>query len=56
MHSEDKIPTQPFQDMVYQWNCANGNFNSLYIGESSRCLESRVKKPNTLSASTIFQH
>ena len=56
IHPKDKIPTQLHRDVVYQWTCANGNCNSCYIGESSRCLESRIKVHNTSSTSTIFQH
>ena len=52
----DKIPTQLCQDVVYQWTCSEDNCNSSYIGESSRCLESRVKEHNISSTSTIFQH
>ena len=55
MHPRDKIQTQLHQDVVYQWTCANENCNS-YTGESSGCLESRVKECNTSFASTIFQH
>ena len=56
MHPEDKIPTQLHQDVVYQWTCANENYNSSYTGGSSRCLASRAKKHNTSSTSEIFQH
>ena len=56
MHSKDKIPTQLHQDVVYQWTCINENCNSSYIGESKRCLESRVKEQSTSSTSAIFQH
>ena len=56
MHPKEKTPTQLKQDEVYQWACANENCNSSYIGESSRCLKSRVKEQNTSSTSTIFQH
>ena len=56
MHPKDKIPTQMHQDVVYQWTCTNENCNSSYIGDSSRCLESRVKEHNTSSTSEIYQH
>ena len=56
MHPKDKIPTQLHQDMIYQWTCSNENCNSSYIGESNKCLESRVKEHNTSSTSAIFQH
>ena len=56
MHCKDKIPTQLHQDVVYQWTCANENCNSSYIGESNRCLESRMKEHDTSSTSTKFQH
>ena len=56
MHPKDKIPTQLHQDVVYQWTCPTENCSSTYIGESSRCLESRVKEHSTSSTSTIFQH
>ena len=56
MHPKDKVPTQLHQDVVHQWTCANENCNSSCIGESSRCLESRVKEHDTSSTSTIFQH
>ena len=55
LHPKDKIPSQQHQDVIYQWACTNENCNS-YIGESSRCLESRVKEHNTSSTSAIFQH
>ena len=55
IHPKDKIPTQLCQDVVYQWTYANENCNS-YIGESSRCLESRVKVHNTSSTSAIFNN
>ena len=42
--------------MVYLWTCTNDNANSSYIGESSSCLESRVKEHNTSFTSAIFQH
>ena len=42
--------------MVYQWTCYKENCNSSYIGESRRCLESRIKEHNTSTASAIFQH
>ena len=56
MHATDKIPTQLHQDMVYQLACTNENCISSYTGESSRCLECRVKEHNTSSTSPIFQH
>ena len=56
MHPKDNIPTQLHSDVAYQWACANENCNSSYIGESSRCLESRVKEQNTSSTRAIFQH
>ena len=56
MHPKEKIPTQLCQDVVYQWTCANENFNSSYTGESRRCLESRVKEHSISSISTIIQH
>ena len=56
MHPKDKIPKQLHQDVVYQWTCPEENCNSSYIGESSRCLESRVKEHNTSSTRTRFQH
>ena len=56
MHPKDKILTQLCQNVVYEWNCPKENCNSSYIGESSRCLESRLKEHNTSSTSTIFQH
>ena len=55
MHPKDKILTQQHQDVVYQWTCSTENCSSTYIGESSRCLQSRVKEHNTSSTSTIFQ-
>ena len=51
-----KHPIQLCQDVVYQWTCPEENCNSSYIGESSRCLETRVKEHITLSTSAIFQH
>ena len=42
-HHKDKIWIQLNQGMVYQWTCPEENCSSSYIGESSRCLESRVK-------------
>ena len=33
MHPKDKIPTWLNQDVVYQWTCANKNYNSSYIGK-----------------------
>ena len=56
MHPKDKIPTQLYKYVVYQWICANENCNSSYIGESSRYLESRVKEHNASSNSATFQH
>ena len=56
MDPKDKTATQLCQDAIYQWTCTNENCNSPYIGESSRCLESRVMKHCTSSTSTIFQH
>ena len=56
MHPKDKIPTQLHQDVVYQWTYPAEIFSSTYIGETSRCLESRVKEHSTSSTSTIFQH
>ena len=56
MHPKDKILTQLCQNVVCEWNCPKENCNSSYIGESSRCLESRLKEHNTSSTSTIFQH
>ena len=56
MLSKDKILIQLCQDVVYQLTCTNENCISSYIGESSRCLESRVKEYNTSSTSAIFQH
>ena len=56
IHPKDKIPKQLHQDVVYQWTCPEENCNSSYIGESSQCLESRVKKHNPSPTSTIFQH
>ena len=44
------------KDVVYQWTCDNNNCNSSYIGESNRCLKSRVKEHSTSSTSTILQH
>ena len=55
MHPKDKIPTQVHQDVVYQWICPAENGSFIYIGESSRCLDSRVKEHSTSSTSTIFQ-
>ena len=49
MHSNDKIPKQLHQDVVYQWTCTKENCNSSYIGESS-------KEHNTSSMNAIFQH
>ena len=43
------------QDVVYQWTCLEDNCNSSHIGESGRCLESRLKEHNTSSTSAIFQ-
>ena len=56
MHPKEKIPAKPCQDVVYQWTCSTENYSSTYIGESSRCLKSRVKEHSTSSTSTIFQH
>ena len=56
MHPKDKIPTQLYQDVVYQLICSTENCSSTYIGESSRWLESRVKENSTSSTSAIFQH
>ena len=56
MQPKDKIPTQLHQDVVYQWTCPEEYCNSPYIGECSRCLESRVKEHNTFSSTVIFQH
>ena len=56
MHPKDKMPTQLHQDVVYQWTCPTKNCSSTYIGESSRCLESRVKEHSISTTSTIFQH
>ena len=56
MHPKDKISTQVHKDVIYQLTCAIDNCNSSYIGESSICLESRVKEHSTSSTSTIFQH
>ena len=56
MHPKDKLLTQLCQDVVYQWTCPTENCSCTYIGESSRCLESRFKEHSTLSTSTIFQH
>ena len=56
MHPKDKIPTHLHQDVVYQWTCTEENCNSSYIGESSRCLESRIKGHNTSATSAIFDH
>ena len=56
MHPKDKIPSQLHQDLVYQWTCPEETCNSSYIGESSRCLDNRVKEHNTSISSTIYQH
>ena len=50
MHPNNKIPAQLCQDVVYQWICPTENCSSTYIGESSRCLESRVKEHSTSTA------
>ena len=56
MHPKGEIPTQLCHDVFYQWTCPENNCNSSYIGESSRCLESRVKEQNTSYTGAIFQH
>ena len=56
MQPKDKIPAQLYQDIVYQCTCSTENCSSTYIGESSRCLESRVKEHSTSSTGAIFQH
>ena len=43
-------------DIVNQWICPEETCNSSYIGESSRCLENRIKEHNNSTISAIYQH
>ena len=56
MHPKDKIFPHLCQDIVNQWTCPAEACNSSYIGESSRCLENRIKEHNTSTTCTIYQH
>ena len=56
MQPKDKIPLHLQQDIVYQWTCTEETCNSSYIGESSKCLENRIKEHNNSTTSAIYQH
>ena len=56
MYAKDKIPSQLKQNIVYKWSYPEENCNLSYIGESSRCLENRVKEHNSHVNSTIYKH
>ena len=46
MHPKDKILSQLKQKIVYKLSCPEENCNLSYTGESSRCVENRVKDHN----------
>ena len=56
MHPKDKIPSQLKQHIIYKWSCSDENCNISCIGESSRCLENRIKGHNNHVTSAIYQH
>ena len=56
MHSNDEILTHLKENIVYKCSCPEENCNLSYIGESSRCLENRVKEHNSHITGTIYQH
>ena len=56
MHPKKNIPLHLHKDIVYQWISPEETCNSSYIGESSRCLENRIKEHNNSTTSAIYQH
>ena len=48
MHPKDEIPLHLKQNVVYKWCSPEESCNHFYIGDSSRCLENRVKKHSIL--------
>ena len=56
MHPKDIIPSQLKQNIVYKWFCPEENCNLSYLGESSRCLEKRVKEHNSHVTRAIYKH
>ena len=42
--------------IVYKWSHPEANCILSYIGESSWCLENRMKEPNSHISSAIYQH
>ena len=56
MPPKDKNPSQLKQKLVYRWFCQEENCNHPNIGESSRCLENRVKEHNIHGTSATYRH
>ena len=56
MNPKDKISSQLKQNIVYKCSCPQENCNISYIGESSRCLENRIKEHSSHVTSAVDLH
>ena len=56
MHPKEISSHNCARNVMDPWICPEENCNSSYIGESSRCLESRIKEHDTSAIRAIFHH
>ena len=56
MHPKVKIPSHLKWNIVYKVSCLEENCNLSYVGESSRCMENRIKECKSQVTSAIYQH
>ena len=51
-----RFPSHLYKYILYRWVCPEETYNSSHMGESSRCLENRIKQHNTSTTSAICQY
>ena len=56
MHPKDKFPLYLKTNIVYICFCPEEIHSNSYTGESSRCIENRVKEHNSYVTSVIYIH
>ena len=56
MNPIDKISSQLKQSIIHKWSCLEESCSLFYIGESSICLENRIKGHNSQNPSAIYLH